>query len=140
MALYIHKEGWKLFWGWKKNLSENFLCRTLFLGQKLCFESKTFLSQKLFFKSKTFFLSKKKKFKSKTFLVQACLCAPHVVTDEAKLAIVFTFFFLLIFFPFLFFFYAFCFSPTLEKLLWLKFSFPPYFGITRWNLYKKIVN
>ena len=30
----------------------------------------------------------------KEFLVQACLRAPHVVADEAKLAIVFTYFFL----------------------------------------------
>ena len=31
-----------------------------------------------------------------SFLVQACLRAPHVVADEAKLAIVFTYFFLLL--------------------------------------------
>ena len=31
-------------------------------------------------------------------LVQACLRAPHVVADEAKLAIVFTYFFLLFLF------------------------------------------
>ena len=37
------------------------------------------------------------------FLVQACLRAPHVVADEAKLAIVFTYFFLLLSFSFFFF-------------------------------------
>ena len=35
-------------------------------------------------------------------LVQACLCAPLVVADEAKLAIVFTYFFSSSFFLFLF--------------------------------------
>ena len=35
------------------------------------------------------------------------------------------------FFFFLFSFYAFCFSPTSEKLPWLKICFPQYFGITR---------
>ena len=44
-------------------------------------------------------------------LVQACLRAPHVVADEAKLAIVFTYFFLSFSSSF-FFSYAFCFSPT----------------------------
>ena len=48
-------------------------------------------------------------------LVQACLRAPPVVADEVKLAIVFTYFFLLSFFS-----YAFCFSPTSKKLPWLK--------------------
>ena len=38
------------------------------------------------------------------FLVQACLRAPHVVADEAKLAIVFTYFFLSFFFSSFFFF------------------------------------
>ena len=50
------------------------------------------------------------------FLVQACLRAPHVVADEAKLAIVFTYFFLFFFLSFFFFSYAFCFSPISEKL------------------------
>ena len=35
------------------------------------------------------------------FLVQACFRGPHVVADEVKLAIVFTYFFLLSFFFFL---------------------------------------
>ena len=39
-------------------------------------------------------------------LVQACLRAPPVVAEEAKLDIVFTYFFLLLSF------YAFCFSPS----------------------------
>ena len=47
------------------------------------------------------------------FLVQACLRAPHVVADEAKLAIVFTYFFLLLLSSSSFFFFsAFYFSPT----------------------------
>ena len=36
-----------------------------------------------------------------------------------------------------FFFYVFCISPTSGKLLWLKFCFPPYFGINRRNIFKK---
>ena len=57
-------------------------------------------------------------------LVQACLRAPHVVADEAKLAIVFTYFFLL----FLsFFFYAFCFSPTSGESPVRENLFPPIF-------------
>ena len=52
-------------------------------------------------------------------LVQACLRAPPVVADEAKLAIVFTYFFLFSSF-FFFFFSTFYFSPTSEKLPWLK--------------------
>ena len=63
-------------------------------------------------------------------LVQACLRAPHVVADEAKLAIVFTYFFLLfLFFSFFFFllflrlllFTHFGESPVRENL------FPPIF-------------
>ena len=69
-------------------------------------------------------------------LVQACLRMPPVVADEAKLAIVlvqaaclrheaklaivFTYFFLFLFF----WFYAFCFSPTSGKLPCLKICFP----------------
>ena len=52
-------------------------------------------------------------------LVQACLHAPLVVADEAKLAIVFTYFFLLFFF----FLYALCSSPTSGKLPCVKFFF-----------------
>ena len=44
-------------------------------------------------------------------LVQACLRAPPLLTDESKLAIVFTYFFLFFFFLLLF-FSAFYFSPT----------------------------
>ena len=74
----------------------------------------------------------------------ACVCHPWWRT-EAKLAIVFTNFFLgsrrlacttrgggrkrtWPFFPLLF--YTYCFSPTLGKPPWLKICFPPYFGIT----------
>ena len=53
-----------------------------------------------------------------------CLRAPQVVADEAKLAIVFTYFFLS-------FYYAFCFSPTSGNLPCVKICFPQYFGITR---------
>ena len=67
-------------------------------------------------------------------LVQACLRAPHVVADEAKLAIVFTYFFLSFSF---FFFSAFYFSPTSENLPWLKICFPQHFGITRRYMQKK---
>ena len=96
-------------------------------------------------------------------LVQACLRAPHVVADKAKLSIVFTYFFLLfwsrracvrhtwwrtkrswpLFSPTFFFFFfflsfsffsAFYFSPTSEKLPCVKISFPQYFGITRRNI------
>ena len=49
-------------------------------------------------------------------LVQACLRAPHVVADEAKLAIVFTYFFLS--------FFLFSFSPTPS-------AFHPLRGISR---------
>ena len=63
-------------------------------------------------------------------LVQVCLRAPPVVADKAKLAIVFTYFFLSSFF----FFYAFCISPTSGKLPWLKICFSQYFGITRRNI------
>ena len=55
-------------------------------------------------------------------LVQACLLAPPVVADEAKLAIVFTYF---------------CFSPTSGKLPSVKICFPQYFGITRRYMQKK---
>ena len=52
---------------------------------------------------------------------RACLRAPPVVADEAKLAIVFTYIFLL--FSFLFFFsYAFCVSPTSGNLPCVKIS------------------
>ena len=66
-------------------------------------------------------------------LVQACLRAPHVVADEAKLAIVFTYFFLS------FSFYAFCFSPTSGNLPCVKICFPQYFGITRRYMQKKYI-
>ena len=54
------------------------------------------------------------------------LRAPPVVADNAKLAIVFTYFFLL-------------FSPTffLRLMPCLKICFPQYFGITRRNIFKK---
>ena len=68
-------------------------------------------------------------------LVQACLPAPTVVADEAKLAIVFTYFFP--FFLSFFFFSAFYFSPTLENLPCVKICFPQYFGITRRYMQKK---
>ena len=60
------------------------------------------------------------------FLVQACLRAPHVVADEAKLAIVFTYFFLLLSFSFFFLLRLLLFthfgeSPVRENL------FPPIF-------------
>ena len=75
----------------------------------------------------------------KVQLVQACLRAPPVVADEAKLAIVFspTFFF---FFLFLFlssFFSAFYFSPTSGNLPCVEICFPQYFGITRRYMQKK---
>ena len=65
------------------------------------------------------------------FLVQACLHALPVVADEAKLAISSSSFFFS-------FFYAFFFSPTSGKLPCVKIGFPHYFGITRRNIYKKI--
>ena len=67
-----------------------------------------------------------------SILVQACLCALHVVADEAKLAIVFTYFFL-----FSLFFSAFFFSPTSGNLPCVKICFPQYFGITRRYMQKK---
>ena len=67
------------------------------------------------------------------FLVQACLRAPHVVADEAKLAIVFTYFFSS---PSSF--SAFYFSPTSGNLPCVKICFPQYFGITRRYMQKKI--
>ena len=64
-------------------------------------------------------------------LVQACLRARHVVADEAKLAIVFTYFFLS------FSFSAFYFSPTSGNLPCVKICFPQYCGITRRYMQKK---
>ena len=58
------------------------------------------------------------------------LRAPPMVADKAKLAIVFTYFFLLLSFSFSF-FSAFYFSPTSGNLPCVKFCFPQYFGITR---------
>ena len=49
-------------------------------------------------------------------LVQACLRAPHVVADEAKLAIVFTYFFLLFFSFFSSFFFIFHFFHLKKKI------------------------
>ena len=74
-----------------------------------------------------------------TFLVQACLRAPHVVADEAKLAIVFTYFFLSFFFLSFSFSYAFCFSPTSGNLPCVKICFPQYFGITRRYMQNKYI-
>ena len=67
-------------------------------------------------------------------LVQACLRAPHVVADQAKLALVFPYF---LFSFFSFFFYAFCFSSTSRNLPCVKICFPQYFGITRRYMQKK---
>ena len=54
-----------------------------------------------------------------------------------SLAMVFTYFFLLLFSPF-FFSYAFCFSHTSGNLPCVKICFPQYFGITRRYIQKKI--
>ena len=74
--------------------------------------------------SRTLALKSRKTPDNLLFLVQACLRAPPVVADEAKLAIVFTYFSLFSFFS------AFYCSPTSRNLPCVKICFPQYFGIT----------
>ena len=71
----------------QKNFRPNFCWPTIFLTQLelICKEINHFFKFEFF--------------NGSSILVQACLRAPHVVADEAKLVIVFTYFFLLLFGP-----------------------------------------